>query len=154
MGVYVTVAELGAYYPAARIIDLAQGDSATETLALPSPTTAAYLEQRIANAEAEANAYLEGRFNLPITPVPQRLKLAVGKLTIYYLYEDRMEQFPSGENPLSDQYDAHIAWLEGVKESEMFVGDSAVQDSSDSILDTADGSGSGMVFGGGGLNEF
>ena len=150
---YVQVSELGKYFPASRIIDLAGGDSSTETLSTLAAATEARLEERIVSAEAEADAYLQGRFALPISPVPERLKLAVGKIAVYLLFEDRPELWQT-TNPQQKQYDSQIDWLEGVKEEDLFVGNENVQSDSDDILGTADGTDDNRVFAGGGLNDF
>lgn len=154
MGSYLTASELGRYFPEARIIDLADGDD-TETLIAPAAGTLARLEERIANAEAEADSYLQGRFALPISPAPERLKLAVGKIALFYLFEDKPEQFGSGPNPMQKQYDIHREWLEGVKEEEMYIGSVSVVGATDEAYSTAeDAGGAGLVFGGGGLSDY
>lgn len=150
MGQYVQAEELGRYYPAARIIDLADGDVDMETLDTLAPGTRAYLEERIANAEAEAHGYLQGRFSLPIVPVPERLRLAVGKLAIYYLFADKQEL--GAANPMDDQYEIHREWLEGVKESDMFIGNAQAQLAPGGVMASADEG--GLVFGSGGLDAF
>lgn len=151
---YLQASELGKYFPEGRIIDLAGGDRETETLSALEPATQTTLDDRIVNAEAEADAYLQGRFPLPISPVPERLKLAIGKMAVYYLFEDRPELWGGADrNPKQREYDAQIEWLEGVKELEMFVGSTELPTPND-ILTTADGDGGGLVFGNGGLSEF
>ncbi len=154
MGAYLVASDLGRYFPARRIILLAGGDEDSETLGAPAAGTAIELEARIVNAEAVAHGYLQGRFALPISPAPDRLKLAVGELAIYYLFASRPELW-GDRNPFQRQYDDHVEWLDGVKESDMFIGSAAVVGATDEAYSTAeDAGGAGLVFGGGGLADF
>lgn len=155
MGDYVQVTELGAYFDEARIIDLADGDSATETLTTLALSTQAVLEAQINNAEVETAGYLQGRFDLPVSPVPGRLKLAVGEITIYRLLDRKPEMWGGlGRNPKTVQYDAQVDWLEGVKESDLFVGSDQVESATTDVLSTVDNTTDGRVFAGGGLSDF
>lgn len=155
MGDYVLVADLAGTLPDGRIIDLADGDSMVETLATLATSTAAVLGQIISDAETETDGYLQGRFDLPVTPVTARLKLAVKEIVIYRLFNRKPELWGDGasRNPWARQYDSQTEWLESVKESDMFIGSAAVPTSAD-VLSTADGSEDRREFAGGGLDGF
>lgn len=151
MGVYLEIGELKRYFAETRIIDLADGDT-SKTMAAQNTATKERLEACIESAESEANAYLQRRFTVPITPAPSRLKLCVGLLSMYYLFKLKPELYMDSENPFQDSYDKEIQWLTDLKDLEVEMG-SNVDEANETVI-FVQGNTTGLVFGGGGIDDY
>ncbi len=68
------------------------------------------VEEAIARADAEIDTYLGGRYSVPVTPVPPRLKALSVDMAIYHLYS-RRSVIPAVRR---EKYEAARAFLEAV----------------------------------------
>jgi phage gp36-like protein len=68
------------------------------------------VQEAIAQADAEIDAYLGSRYALPLTPTPPRLKALAVDMTIYHLYS-RRSAVPAVRR---DKYEAAVAFLKAV----------------------------------------
>jgi phage gp36-like protein len=68
------------------------------------------VEEAIAQADAEIDAYLGGRYEVPLTPTPPRLKALSVNMAIYHLYSRRSVAPPVR----GDKYEAAVAFLKAV----------------------------------------
>lgn len=70
----------------------------------------------IADASAEIDSYLVGRYNLPLTTVPSALSRIASDIARYYLYDDRMTE------QVAKRYDTAIQFLRAVGKGELDLG--------------------------------
>ena len=68
------------------------------------------VEDAIAQADAEIDAYLGNRYTLPLTPAPPRVKALSVDMAIYHLYS-RRNVTPAVRR---DKYEAAVAFLKAV----------------------------------------
>jgi phage gp36-like protein len=68
------------------------------------------VQEAIAQADAEIDAYLGSRYALPLTPTPPRLKALAVDMAIYHLYS-RRSVVPAVRR---DKYEAAVAFLKTV----------------------------------------
>ncbi len=68
------------------------------------------VEEVITLADAEIDAYLGGRYEVPLTPAPPRLKALSVDMAIYHLYSRRSVVPPVRR----DKYEAAVAFLQDV----------------------------------------
>jgi phage gp36-like protein len=68
------------------------------------------VEKAIAQADAEIDAYLGGRYEVPVTPTPPRVKTLSVDMAIYHLYSRRSVIPPVRR----DKYEAALAFLKAV----------------------------------------
>jgi phage gp36-like protein len=79
----------------------------------------AVLEQAIADADAEIDAYLAGRYKLPLGHVPAVLPRIACDLVRYYLYEDHSTEY------VQKRYDDATKFLRSVARGDVNLGLSA-----------------------------
>lgn len=63
------------------------------------------LASKLADADAEINGYLQGRYTLPLTSVPDVLKRLACDIARYHLYDNRVTE------SVRDRYKDAIAYL-------------------------------------------
>lgn len=160
MGNYIVATDLKKYYAQTRIIDLAEGDSTTETLAAMATATEERVNAAVAAAEAIADGFLSPRFTLPVSPATERLKMACCFVAIWCLYEGRPELTDgNGKNPFQKHYEIHTEWLESVSQDEMGLGGTVTSGETEIFMTSADaneaaGLGEGYIHAGGELDDF
>jgi len=74
---------------------------------LPDPVV---VDEAIAQADAEIDAYLGSRYEVPVTPTPPRVKALSVDMAIYQLYSRRSAVPPVRR----DKYEAALAFLRAV----------------------------------------
>lgn len=147
------VVDLKDYFPEERIVALADGDPASETLDALEEQTERNILTAIAAAETEADGYLRGRYVVPVSPVSGELKRAVAVVAIYNLFRRK----PEFRKAYRADYDLAVEWLEGVSEMGRQVGGEVSSGTTSEVETSVDGAvdeGIGGVFAGGGLGGF
>jgi len=74
------------------------------------------LDQALADASAEIDGYLAGRYVLPLDPVPLMLKRNCCEIARYHLYGERVI------DTVAKRYDAVIAYLRAVGKGDITLG--------------------------------
>lgn len=74
------------------------------------------IDLAIADASAEIDGYLAGRYTLPLTTVPSALSRIASDIARYYLYDDRMTE------QVAKRYDTAIQFLKAVGKGELDLG--------------------------------
>ncbi len=82
----------------------------------------ALVEQAIADAEAEANGYLAGRYETPLSPAPPWLRLHVGRLALWRLLSAKGYTPGSPDESIRKDRDAAIKFLEAVRDGKVHLG--------------------------------
>jgi phage gp36-like protein len=100
---YATFADLQARYPNQDLVQLSNQDPTVTTI------DDAYLTQALADASAEIDAYLEGRYALPLADIPAMLPVWCCRIAIYNLQQLR---------PLHDLADARDRYDDAIKQLE------------------------------------
>lgn len=77
---------------------------------------AAVVAAKLADAEAEIDSYLAGRYTLPLDPVPLTLQRIACDITRYHLYDDRPTEY------VAKRYDAAVAFLKAVNKGDIQLG--------------------------------
>jgi phage gp36-like protein len=77
---------------------------------------AAVVAAKLADAAAEIESYLAGRYTLPLEPVPLALQRIACDIARYHLYDDRPTEY------VAKRYDAAIAFLRSVNKGDIQLG--------------------------------
>ena len=96
---YCTEDDLIRRYGEKELIQLSNKDGNGTTL------NVLVVAQAIADAEAEINGYLQGRYTLPLSSVPDALVAYACDIARYRLYDDNASEH------VTDMYDDALAWL-------------------------------------------
>ena len=80
------------------------------------------LEEAIAQADADIDSYLSGKYAVPLTPVPAVLKKLSADIAVYNLYSRRLEQIPETR---AERYRNAVRMLEGIARGTISVGAAA-----------------------------
>lgn len=108
---YCTLADMVERFGQAEIIKLTDRDK-PYTNAIVEPV----LQSAIADASELIDSYLNGRYPLPLSPVPKPVVRYCAELARYYLYTQK----PPEE--VSERYKAAIKWLESVAKGTIKLG--------------------------------
>ncbi len=108
---YATQADLDQRFGAAELIRLT--DRATPRT---GQIDAAVVARAIADAEAEINGYLQGRYALPLASVPAVLVRVTSDIARYYLYDD------AATDQVRDRYKDSVALLKGIADGRVSLG--------------------------------
>ncbi len=115
---YATQTDMEDRFGAAELVKLTDRDDPPA-----GQIDAAVLARAIADAEAEINGYLAGRYALPLASVPAVLARIACDLARYYLYDDWTNE------PVRDRYEDAVRLLKGISEGKIALGiDPATQD--------------------------
>lgn len=101
---YITHEELSKQFPGKDLSELAQDstgfadDDAAEEIIL----------QLILDAQSFVDSYLNQRYTVPLSPVPDSVRNATGTIAYYRLHERRAEMITES---LQQMYDQTVAWL-------------------------------------------
>lgn len=110
---YCTLEDLLKAIPEANLIQLTD-DSGTGTLDI------AKIEDALLYAEQLINAYLRGRYSVPLSPVPELIKRLAVDLAIFYLYSRRFElAVPEG---MLERRKEVIRLLEQIQKGQVLLG--------------------------------
>lgn len=101
MANYATLADLISRFGETEIIQLSDRSG---TGAIDS----AVVDAKLADASAEVDAYLQGRYTLPLAVVPLSLKRIAADIARYHLYDDRATE------QVTQRYKDAIKFLESV----------------------------------------
>lgn len=120
----------------------ASGDMSGYTQEERDATTAALevINQAIVDAAAEINPYLEGRYTLPLTVVPEVLTRVACDLARYYLYDDR------ALDQVKDRRDNAIGFLKLIADRKVSLGISEAGQAAPSSAGTVQASAPERVF--------
>lgn len=77
---------------------------------------AAVVAAKLADADAEIDGYLAGRYTLPLVPVPLTLQRIACDIARYHLYDDRPTEY------IAKRYDAATAFLRSVAKGDIQLG--------------------------------
>lgn len=72
------------------------------------------VEQAIADAEAEINAYAQKQYPVPFNPVPEIIRKLAVDIAIYNLFSRRGFSEESGDKIVQDRYKAAVKLLENL----------------------------------------
>lgn len=101
--VYAQASDMVARFGTVRLVELTDtGEVRTGEI------NSAVLAQALADADAEINGYLQSRYTLPLTTVPQVLNKLACDIALYVLMKERPIQ------AVKDRYDAARSWLRDV----------------------------------------
>jgi len=79
----------------------------------------AVVTRAIADADATIDAYCQGRYNVPLSPVPEKIRQVSVDIAIYNLYSRRMDTMPEVR---SERHKEAIRFLEKVSDGKIFIG--------------------------------
>ena len=108
---YAVVQDMVDRFGAAELVQLTDR-SATPTGEYDS----GLIEQAIADAEAEINAYLASRYALPLAEVPATLTRLACNIARYHLYGASLSE------EVTKRYDASVAFLKSVSRGDAVIG--------------------------------
>lgn len=83
------------------------------------------VNQAITDADSEINSYLQGRYSVPLNPVPNLIKKISCDLAIYHLFTRRFRE----EIPYSEVYKSRLAQLKLIQSGQMVLDVAQVQSS-------------------------
>lgn len=106
---YITEADLITRFGQTEITQLADRDGDGQ------PDTAV-VDQALADADALINGHLQAVHTLPLTTVPELVKMLAGDIARYQLYEDRATE------TVQKRYDAAVRTLEKIAAGRMSLG--------------------------------
>jgi len=78
------------------------------------------IDRAIADAAGEIDGYLDGRYRLPVNPVPKVLERIACDVARYYLYDDQVSE------QVQKRYDDAVAFLKSVAKGDITLGIDAV----------------------------
>ncbi len=108
---YATQADLDQRFGTAELVKLT--DRATPGTGQIDATVIA---RALADAEAEVNGYLQGRYTLPLATVPAVLVRVTCDIARYYLYDDW------ATDQVRDRYKDSVALLKGIADGKVSLG--------------------------------
>lgn len=121
---YCTLADLLLAIPAQTLIQLTHDVTTDYGQTMPSEPNGVVIEEAVRQAEDLVDAFLRGRYDLPLSPVPTVIKDVSVNLARHWLYARR----PEG-NELPDAvtrtYKASMHILEQIRENRLTIGDPA-----------------------------
>jgi len=74
------------------------------------------VQRALDDADSLINGYLQSRYSLPITSVPQTILAAACDIARYYLHGDRVTEI------VKERYDTRISWLKDVAAGRVSLG--------------------------------
>jgi len=95
----------------------------------------------IADADATINAYCQGRYTMPLSPVPDKIRQVSVDIAIYNLYSRRGDSAPETRK---ERHQAAIRFLERVNDGKITLG--AVTPARTNTRDTVEIESNGRVF--------
>ena len=112
---YCTLADLQMAIPAQTLIWLTNDDSLATEINIP------VVDEAILQANEQVDAYLRGRYNLPLEPVPTVIKSIVVNLARHWLYSRRPEghDFPEA---VTRTYKDGVRVLENIRDNKITLG--------------------------------
>ena len=115
---YCSVADLQVAIPLQTLIWLTNDDP------LAAEINVAVVEEAILQANEQVDAYLRGRYNLPLDPVPTVIKSIVVHLARHWLYSRRPEgnDFPEA---VTRTYKDGLKVLENIRDNKITIGSKA-----------------------------
>lgn len=108
----------------------------------------AVVAAKLADADAEIDSYLQGRYTLPLSPVPLTLQRIACDIARYHLYDDRPTEY------VAKRYDAAIAFLRAVAKGDVQLGPDAGGDAPASAAGAPDHVANDPVFNRDTLRDF
>ena len=82
----------------------------------------AVCDGQIERAENMVDSYLQGKYTVPLTTVPDVIRDAVAELAAWYLVSRRGYNEDSADKSVRITYDARIKWLEKVNQEKINLG--------------------------------
>jgi phage gp36-like protein len=79
----------------------------------------AVVTRAIADADATIDAYCQGRYNVPLSPVPEKIRQVSVDIAIYNLYSRRMDTMPEVR---AERHKEAIRFLEKVADGKISIG--------------------------------
>lgn len=111
---YCVLADLEKVIPEDALIQLTDDENA-------GTVDATRISEAIAQADAEIDAYLGSRYDVPLAaPIPDIVKKISVDLAIYHLYSRRMEDMPKVRQ---ERYNGGIRLLEGIAKGTVSIGE-------------------------------
>lgn len=107
---YATQADLVARFGETEMIQISNRALTAETI------DTAVVAAKLADAEAEIDGYLQGRYQLPLLPVPPVLARLACDIARYHLYDDRTTE------AVTQRYRDAIAFLVRVSQGQVQLG--------------------------------
>ena len=113
---YCSLADLQLAIPAQTLIWLSNDDESATAM------NQAVVEEAVRQAEELVDAYLRGRYNLPLSPVPSVVKDATVNLARHWLYARRPEgsELPDA---VTRTYKSSLQMLEAIRDGKLTIGD-------------------------------
>ena len=115
MAAYADKAMMVARFGEAELIELTDRDGCADAI------VEAVLDAALADAAADIDAYLGGRYPLPLASVPRVLHRHACDLARYYLYDNRLDD----SHPAARRYHATIRLLEQMANGRVQLGTDA-----------------------------
>lgn len=108
---------------------------------------ATVLADKLADADAEIDSYLQGRYALPLTSVPIVLVRVACDIARYHLYDNRATE------AVTQRYKDAIAFLRGIAKGDIHLGADALNQSP-AVSSAPEFDAPERVFGRGALDDF
>lgn len=109
---YCTIEDIKKLLPEADLVQLTDDEGA-------GTINPQRLEEAIAQADAEIDAYLSGKYAVPLAPVPALVKKLSADIAVYNLYSRRLEQIPETR---AERHRNAVRMLEGIARGTISVG--------------------------------
>ena len=109
---YCTIEDVKKLLPEADLVQLTDDEGA-------GTINPQRLEEAVAQADADIDAYLSGKYTVPLTPVPAVVKKLSADIAVYNLYSRRLEKIPETR---SERYKNAVRMLEGIAKGTISVG--------------------------------
>ena len=110
---YCTLTDLKKVFPEEKIVMLTDDDNT-------GMVDETRLNEAIAQADADIDAYCGSRFELPFSPVPDIIRKISVDITIYNLYSRRLDEIPKTRE---DRYRDAVKKLEGISKGTISIGE-------------------------------
>jgi len=111
---YCTLTDIKKLIPEERLVQLTDDEGV-------GVVNEARVDEAIAQADMEINAYLGGRYTVPFSsPVPDIVRKLSMDMAIYHLYSRKLEEIPQTRK---DRYDGAIRILKGITEGKISIGE-------------------------------
>lgn len=120
---YCTIEDLKRLIPEEELAQLADDENLAPVAIDPRDARCAAiiarLEQAIAQADADIDAYLSGRYAVPLSPAPAVARKLSADIAVYNLYSRRLETIPETR---SERYKNAVRMLDGIAKGTISIG--------------------------------
>jgi phage gp36-like protein len=124
---YTTLDDIGKILPEEVLVQLTDDEALGQV-------NQARVDEAIARADAEIDAYCGGRYAVPFSTVPELVRTLSAEMAVYHLFGRRVQEMPEARR---DRYRGTVRQLEAIARGAISLGVAPAPSSADSQAETS-----------------